>query len=67
MNRILSDITKYFISQQVAGNPGSPALQNPALRDSLALQPFGKNKSLPYFITVYLYKKTVNLSWVLGG
>ena len=45
----------------------SPALQNPALRDSLALLPFGKDKSLPYFITVYLYEKSVNLSWVPGG
>jgi len=48
----------------LAGNPG---LQNPALRDSLALQPFGKDKSLPYFITFYLYEKSVILSWVPGG
>jgi len=46
------------LNEKIAGNPGSPA--RPLLS-------FGQDKSLPSFITVYLYKKSVNLSWVPGG
>jgi hypothetical protein len=51
--------------KKVAGNPGLQKSEGfPA---PYPIQPFGQDKSLPYFITVYLYEKSVNLSWVLGG
>jgi len=64
-----------LLFKKVSGEPrsseilriSSPSFQNPALRNSLSLLPFGQDKLLPSFITVYLYKKSVNLSWVLGG
>jgi len=48
-----------------SGEPRSSEILR--ISSPLPLLPFGHDKSLPYFITVYLYEKSVNLSWVLGG